>query len=156
MKNCSSGQYFCHDRGKCMPIPKGHKVLEDGELVKEEADLTEILRLINNVRKDIPDIPEIKYYDEELKQLSEQVEQVRDSIPEIPEPPEIPEIKYYDDEIASLREEINQNAADIPEIKYYDEQVNDLEEKIDVTIFVLPLDVVVLLLLNFIHLISLY
>ena len=37
MKNCSSGQYFCHDRGKCMPIPKGHKVRKDGELVKEVA-----------------------------------------------------------------------------------------------------------------------
>ena len=98
--------------------------------IEEEAqDLTEIVRLINDVRKDIPDIPEIKYYDEELEKLTEQIEQVRDSIPE---PPEIPEIKYYDDEIASLREEINQNAADIPEIKYYDEQVNDLEEKVKV------------------------
>ena len=98
--------------------------------VEEEAqDLTEIVRLINDVRKDIPDIPEVKYYDEELEKLAEQVEEVRNSIPE---PPEIPEIKYYDDEIASLREEINQNAADIPEIKYYDEQVNDLEEKIRV------------------------
>ena len=96
--------------------------------VEEEAqDLTEIVRLINDVRKDIPDIPEIRYYDEELEKLSEQVEEVRNSIPE---PPEIPEIKYYDEEIASLREEIDRNAADIPEIKYYDEQVNDLEEKI--------------------------
>jgi len=98
--------------------------------VEEEAqDLTEIVRLINDVRKDIPDIPEIRYYDEELEKLSEQVEEVRNSIPE---PPEIPEIKYYDEEIASLREEIDRNAADIPEIKYYDEQVNDLEEKIRV------------------------
>ena len=95
--------------------------------IEEEAqDLTEIVRLINDVRKDIPDIPEIKYYDEELEKLIEQVEEVRNSIPELPE------IKYYDDEIASLREEINQNAADIPEIKYYDEQVNDLEEKVNV------------------------
>ena len=95
--------------------------------IEEEAqDLTEIVRLINDVRKDIPDIPEIKYYDNELEKLSEQVELVRDSIPEIPE------IKYYDEEIASLREEIDRNAADIPEIKYYDDQVNDLEEKIKV------------------------
>ena len=41
--------------------------------VEEEAqDLTEIVRLINDVRKDIPDIPEIKYYDEELEKLTEQ------------------------------------------------------------------------------------
>ena len=32
---CPDGQYFCHDRDKCMPIPKGHKVRKDGELVKE-------------------------------------------------------------------------------------------------------------------------
>ena len=94
--------------------------------IEEAQDLTEIVRLINDVRKDIPDIPEIKYYDDELEKLSEQVELVRDSIPEIPE------IKYYDEEITSLREEIDRNAADIPEIKYYDEQVNDLEEKIKV------------------------
>ncbi len=129
-KSCGEGEYFCNDEQKCKPIPKGHKVLEDGELVKEEADLTEILRLINNVRKDIPDIPEIKYYDEELEKLTEQIGYLSAELQAIPEPPEIPEIKYYDDEIASLREEINQNAADIPEIKYYDEQVNDLEIKI--------------------------
>ena len=95
--------------------------------IEEEAqDLTEIVRLINDVRKDIPNIPEIKYYDDELEKLIEQVEEVRNSIPEPPE------IKYYDEEIAALREEIDRNAADIPEIKYYDEQVNDLEEKIKV------------------------
>ena len=131
-KSCGEGEYFCNDEQKCKPIPKGHKVLEDGELVKEEADLTEILRLINNVRKDIPDIPEIKYYDEELEKLTEQIGYLSAELQAIPEPPEIPEIKYYDDEIASLREEINQNASDIPEIKYYDEQVNDLEKKIQV------------------------
>ena len=42
--------------------------------IEEEAqDLTEIVRLINDVRKDIPDIPEIKYYDEELEKLTEQI-----------------------------------------------------------------------------------
>ena len=95
--------------------------------VEEEAqDLTEIVRLINDVRKDIPDIPEIKYYDEELEKITSYIEEVQNNIPEIPE------VKYYDDEIAALREEIDRNAADIPEIKYYDKQVNDLEEKIKV------------------------
>ena len=35
--SCPEGQYFCNDRQKCMPIPKGHKVRKDGELVKEVA-----------------------------------------------------------------------------------------------------------------------
>ncbi len=33
--SCPEGEYFCNDMGKCRPIPKGHKVREDGELVKE-------------------------------------------------------------------------------------------------------------------------
>ena len=36
--------------------------------VEEAQDLTEIIRLISDVRKDIPEIPEIKYYDDELNQ----------------------------------------------------------------------------------------
>ena len=53
----------------------------------------ELIRLINDVRKDIPDIPEIKYYDKELEDLTEQINQVRDEIPEIPE------VRYYEAEI---------------------------------------------------------
>ena len=34
---CPDGQYFCNDRQKCMPIPKGKKVRKDGELVSEVA-----------------------------------------------------------------------------------------------------------------------
>ena len=29
------------------------------------------MRLVNDVREDIPEIPEIKYYDEQLEELSE-------------------------------------------------------------------------------------
>ena len=32
---CPDGQYFCNEKQKCMPIPKGSKVRKDGELVKE-------------------------------------------------------------------------------------------------------------------------
>ena len=35
--SCPEGQYFCNDRQKCMPIPKGKKVRKDGELVNEVA-----------------------------------------------------------------------------------------------------------------------
>ena len=41
--------------------------------VEEAQDLTEIIRLISDVRKDIPEIPEIKYYDEELKSIIERI-----------------------------------------------------------------------------------
>ena len=34
---CPDGKYFCNDRQKCMPIPKGTRVRKDGQLVKEVA-----------------------------------------------------------------------------------------------------------------------
>ena len=89
----------------------------------------ELIRLINDVRKDIPDIPEIKYYDKELESLTEQINQVRENIPEV---------RYYEEEIEaiceqidSLKEVVDTNAADIPEIKYYDEQIIALEQRLD-------------------------
>ena len=65
----------------------GKEEEEDEEELKEEVNitnLTEVLRLISDVRRDIPNIPEIKTYDEELSLLSEQIIEVRESIPEVP------------------------------------------------------------------------
>jgi len=127
-KECGEGEYFCNDEQKCKPIPKGHKVLADGELVKESQDLTEVLQLINAVRRDIPQIPEIKYYDEELKDLAERIHNVKEGIPEVPE------VKYYDKEVEAICEQIDlvrEEIKDLPEVKYYDEQVNVIEDRID-------------------------
>lgn len=89
----------------------------------------ELIRLINDVRRDIPDIPEIKYYDKELEDLTEQINRVRE---------EIPEVRYYEAEIEAICDQIDlvkqvveKNAADIPEIKYYDEQISELEHRLD-------------------------
>ena len=89
----------------------------------------ELIRLINDVRNDIPDIPEIKYYDKELEDLTEQINQVRDGIPEV---------RYYEAEIEAICEQIDlvkevieKNAADIPEIKYYDDQISILEQRLE-------------------------
>ena len=89
----------------------------------------ELIRLINDVRRDIPDIPEIKYYDKELESLTEQINQVRENIPEV---------RYYEEEIEAiceqidtLKEVVDTNAADIPEIKYYDEQIIALEQRLN-------------------------
>ena len=35
-----------------------------------EEQYTEFVRLVNDVREDIPEIPEIKYYDEQIAELS--------------------------------------------------------------------------------------
>ena len=132
---CGEGEYFCNDEQKCKPIPKGHKVLPDGELVKESQDLTEVLHLINAVRKDIPEIPEIRYYDDQLEQLSEHIEEVRTSLrEEIPEIPQIPEIKYYDQDITCLQDRIDsikEEIENLPEVKYYENDLQSLKEYIE-------------------------
>ena len=88
--------------------------------IEESQDLTEIVRLINDVRKDIPDIPEIKYYDDELKSILERIEG-------------IPEIKYYDKDIEAVCQQIDyvkEEIKELPEPKYYDDQVASIEDRL--------------------------
>ena len=102
------------------------------EVVESTVDLTEILHLISDVRKDIPEIPEVRYYDDQLEALCEVIDQLRQDIPEVPE------VKYYDDElevvcdkIDQVREFIETKIDELPEVKYYDEQVQSIEDRID-------------------------
>ena len=81
----------------------------------------ELVGLVNEVRDNIPDIPEIKYYDDDLEKISETIEEVRSQIPVVPE------VKYYDEEI----EDVKQSISELPEVKYYDEQVSELDNRID-------------------------
>ena len=88
--------------------------------VEESQDLTEIIRLISDVRKDIPEIPEIKYYDDELKSILERIEG-------------IPEIKYYDKDIEAVCQQIDhvkEEIKELPEPKYYDDQVESIEDRL--------------------------
>lgn len=95
--------------------------IEEDIIVDEKTDLTEIIRLINDVRRDIPDIPEIKYYDDQLEKLTEQILS-------------FPKVKYYDQEVEAICEQIDlikEEIKDLPEVKYYDDQVNQIENRID-------------------------
>ena len=81
----------------------------------------ELVRMINDVRSDIPDIPEVKYYDKELEDLAEQISN-------------IPEVKYYDREVEAICEQVDfirEQIKDLPEVRYYDEQVDAIEDRID-------------------------
>ena len=112
-------------------IQKSEEPIDTAPCSIEEQDLTEVIRLINDVRRDIPEIPEIKYYDEQLETLTGYVEEIKKSIPEVPEQ------ITYDEEIATicglideLKEEVRTNAAEIPEIRYYDDQIERLESSL--------------------------
>lgn len=82
---------------------------------------------VAELKKEISELPEVKYYDEDLNQLQERIESVRDSIPEIPE------IKYYDDDLADLLTliaEVRSNIPEMPEVRYYENEIETLEEAI--------------------------
>jgi len=82
---------------------------------------------VAEIKKELSELPEVKYYDDELTQLQERIEAVRDSIPEIPE------IKYYDDDLENLLgliEEVRGNIPELPEVKYYENEISQLEEAI--------------------------
>ena len=107
----------------------------DGNTFVEIKDIspswTELLKLVNSIREEIPDIPEIKYYDKELKDLAEEIEKVKENIPTVPE------VKYYDSEIEAICEQIDSvkeflasSISDLPEVKYYDDQIQEIEFKI--------------------------
>ena len=109
------------------------EIIEEVDIEEEAIDdkisvesLGEILRLISDVRKDIPNIPEIKYYDKELKELSEHIWEVKRSIPEE---------RIYDNEVEELSariESLKQEIADIPEAKVYDQEISDLDDRIEI------------------------
>jgi len=97
----------------------------DGNTFAEVQDIVppwpELVRMINDVRSDIPDIPEVKYYDKELEDLAEQISN-------------LPEVRYYDREVEAICDQVDlvrEQIKGLPEVKYYDEQVDAIEDRID-------------------------
>ena len=146
----SIDDFLKHDNSEDLPSVEEFIVKEEVEYIQEETQTIEdldgntfaeikdivppwpeLIRLINDVREEIPDIPEIKYYDKELEQLTEEINRVRGEIPEVPE------VKYYEAEIEAICEQIDlvknllsNSIEELPEVKYYDDQIEILEEKI--------------------------
>jgi uncharacterized coiled-coil DUF342 family protein len=98
----------------------------DGETFAEVKDIVppwpELLRLVNDVKESIPEIPEIKSYDNELQELLTHIEEVKESIPEVPE------VRYYEDQIESLKEDIDGVRADIPKFPKWVNEVNEVPD----------------------------
>jgi len=79
---------------------------------------------VAELKKELSELPEVKYYDDELTQLQERIETVKESIPEVPE------IKYYDDDLENLLTliaEVRGSIPDLPEVKYYEDEITQLE-----------------------------
>ncbi len=119
----------------------------------------ELVKLVNDVRKEIPQIPEIKTYDEEIGQISEKIaeiqenfsqydlksdkiydlrsknEQFEEKLTQIEEKiPEIPEIRYYEGDIELIYDKITRIKEEIdslPEVKYYENDLENLKTRIE-------------------------
>ena len=98
----------------------------DGETFAEVKDIVppwpELLRLVNDVKESIPEIPEIKSYHNELQELLTHIEQVKESIPEVPE------VRYYEDQIEGLKEDIDSVRSDIPKFPKWVNEVNQVPD----------------------------
>ena len=79
-----------------------------------EEQYTEIVRLVNDVRKDIPEIPEVKYYDDQLNTIEEKIK--------------ISRTKYYDGEIEAICEAIDRVKEQIPTFPKWVNEVNEVPD----------------------------
>jgi len=119
----------------------------------------ELVKLVNDVRKDIPQIPEIKSYDEEIGEISEKIAEIQENfslydvksdkiyalkaqneefevkLSQIEQKiPEVPEVRYYEGDIELIYSKISRIKEEIeslPEVKYYENDLDTLKSRIE-------------------------
>ena len=82
----------------------------------------ELVRMVNDVRDSIPEVPEQKDYDEKLEQISAFIQQVKDEIPIVPE------VRYYEEELQTIRESIGKVEDSIPSLPLWIHKVNEVPD----------------------------
>jgi len=99
----------------------GNSFLEVEDVIKAP-EWGELVRMVNDVRNDIPEIPEIKDYAPELEELSASIKQVKDEIPVVPE------IRYYENELEALKESIDKVENSIPTLPNWIHKVTEVPD----------------------------
>ena len=99
----------------------GNSFLEVEDVIKAP-EWGELVRMVNDVRNDIPEIPEIKDYAPELEELSASIQQVKDEIPVVPE------IRYYENELEALKESIDKVENSIPTLPNWIHKVTEVPD----------------------------
>ena len=94
------------------------------EPILYDYQLDQLKEMVVDVRNSIPVVPEIRYYEDDLNEIINAIEEVRSEIPKLPE------IKYYDDELNILESRLVEIQESIPTVKYYDDELNILNQKI--------------------------
>ena len=99
----------------------GNPSIEISDVVKAP-EWGELLRLINNVRENIPEIPEIKTYDKELEAICEIIDDIKASIPVVPE------VRYYEEELEIIKESIQLVKQSIPSLPSWIDKVTEVPD----------------------------
>ena len=99
----------------------GNAFLEVEDVIKAP-EWGELVRMVNDVRKDIPEIPEIKDYAPELEEHSATIQQIKEEIPVVPE------VRYYEDELQALRESISKVEDSIPSLPVWIHKVTEVPD----------------------------
>ena len=94
------------------------------EPILYDYQLDQLKEMVVDVRNSIPVVPEIRYYENELNEIINAIEEVRSEIPVVPE------IKYYDNEISTIESRLVEIQESIPTVKYYDDELDILDQKI--------------------------
>jgi len=82
----------------------------------------ELVRMVNDVREAIPEVPEIKDYEPQLEEISATIQQVKEEIPIVPE------VRYYESELQELRESIDKVKDSIPSLPLWIHKVTEVPD----------------------------
>ena len=151
-------EYKTHIEEETIEDANGNTFAEVIDVIKAP-EWKELVKLVNDVRKDIPEIPEIKSYDEEIGEISEKIAEIQENfsqydlksdkiydlkakneqfevkLSEIEQKiPEVPEIRYYEGDIELIYGKISRIKEEIdslPEVKYYENDLYALKARIE-------------------------
>ena len=151
-------EYKTHIEEETIEDANGNTFAEVIDVIKAP-EWQELVKLVNDVRKDIPEIPEIKSYDEEIGEISEKIAEIQENfsqydlksdkiydlkakneqfevkLSEIEQKiPEVPEIRYYEGDIELIYGKISRIKEEIeslPEVKYYENDLDVLKSRIE-------------------------
>jgi len=82
----------------------------------------ELVRMVNDVRDSIPEVPEVKDYAPELEEITATIQQVKEEIPIVPE------VRYYESELQELRESIDKVKDSIPSLPLWIHKVTEVPD----------------------------
>ncbi len=122
--------YKTHIEEETIEDANGNSFAEIIDVVKAP-EWQELVRLVNDVRKEIPEIPEIKSYDEEIGQISEKIAEIQEnfSIYDL-KSDKIYDLKSKNDEFEAKLTDIEQKITEVPEVRYYEGDIDLIYGKI--------------------------